>query len=204
MTFVCAYGHKNCWDHPLPPRRSFGGARAALVAFTPLGLALGLVLLSLFPAHAQPYDPDQAKVQLAARTVSAVDAADVNATGKRWSFAAAICTAVMGTTGTPDAVDARAAIQSSVDGTTWNEVVRFQDMTTVAGNQRFASVSAVASTASYATPNATDLTGAVAAATTVRPGYFASHVRAVTQVKTITNGTAPTVTVTVTCQGVKE
>ena len=103
------------------------------------------------------------------------------------------------TTGSPTGVEVRAAIDGSSDGVNWHELIRFGDMTDTSSDARgtrMAGADAVTADFAFAT---TSLDTADAAPGTVTDGTLPPFLRARTKLETLTGGTSPEVTISVTC-----
>lgn len=72
------------------------------------------------------------------RTVSATDGAQVNGTSFRLERtpSAVMASFAVTTTGTPTTYDARAALEGTLDGILWFQLLRFADVTNAAANRK--------------------------------------------------------------------
>lgn len=136
-------------------------------------------------------------ITLASRAaVAAVDSAAVVGDPVRVpSVTGAMLTFAYTTTGSPATIDVRAAVEMTTDGTNWHQLCRFIDQTTTTGAIRIARFPASAAAAEGAL-TAVAL-GSSAASATLSDGALAVLFRAQTKLETLTGGTAPTVTITV-------
>jgi len=137
------------------------------------------------------------------RVVSATDGAQVVATPLiRLENSPGPVMASFGivTTGTPTTWDARASVEGTLDGVTWFQLLRFADVTNAATATRFARLGGLGA-ASEAAPGLSTLGTAAAAATISFDAPWPPLVRVSTKLQTLTGGTSPTFTFTITVEG---
>ena len=134
---------------------------------------------------------------LASRSaLAAVDGAPVNGTAFIIKGLALYVEFIYTVTGGPATLNVRCAIETSVDGNSWHQLIRFVDQTAVGGATRVGRVGQGATAGAEAALAASDLTAAAGAAV-VSDGAIGNQIRAVTMLQAMTGGTSPTVTITV-------
>lgn len=111
----------------------------------------------------------------------------------------AVASLIVSTTGSPTGYAVNARIDGSVDGgTTWQQLLRFKDVTNAASSNQYVRLSGVTAPASsdYALAAIDTAAGSAVIVDTPWPTLL----RAVTELKTLSGGTAPTVSIAVYVQ----
>lgn len=123
--------------------------------------------------------------------VSAADGAQVESTAVDVRGQALYAEFEYSTTGSPTTVEVRGAVEVSVDGTNWHEVIRFADKTDTAG------VTQVGRIGLGGAGGVVDLAGSnlnsAAASGSVKDGPIPVKARLVSKVEALSGGTSPTV-----------
>lgn len=111
----------------------------------------------------------------------------------------AVASLIVSTTGSPTGYAVNARIDGSLDGgTTWQQLLRFKDVTNTQTLNQYVRLSGV--TAPASSDYALGAIDSAAASATVVDTPWPTLLRAVTELKTLTGGTAPTVNIAVYVQ----
>ena len=143
------------------------------------------------PPPARSAEPRSSVYTLSARDLTATDGSPVNGTAIVLPRMASrvVASHVVTTSGSPTGYDMRAAIEVSFDGgTTWHQVLRFKDITNAAALSQ--TVRCGANT-TLSEDIATSSLGTTASTAVTTQLPWASMMRAVTKLQTLTGGTAP-------------
>lgn len=127
--------------------------------------------------------------------VSSTDGSQVNSTAVNVTGNYLYAELSVAVTGTPGSVDARAAIEGSLDGTYWTQIVRFVDCTDDTLETRVVRIGGGV-TGTEKVVGLSDLSAANASNAIINDGPLPLKLRLVTSVETLSGGTAPTVSYT--------
>ena len=173
------------------PAKIGGKALTAL----PTAVTTAARVNALFDEYGRLYTREGSPVQTISRAgVAATDGAQVNSSAINIAGKSLYLELNVTVTGGPGSVASRIAVEGSLDGTNWHQLVRFTDCTSTTADARVARLSDGPAGTEIALAIA-DM-GSAAASPTILGGPLPVQLRLVTKLQTLTGGASPTVSYT--------